>query len=81
MKPLAVATRIVSLTMLAHGRNDRVILSAVSDYSACYILHTSHIVYDHCGHAPFLAQVSQFNCDIAASLEVPPSVAYGEMGA
>jgi non-heme chloroperoxidase len=65
----AVLEGITIPTLLLHGRNDRVILSAASDYIARYIPHTSRIVYDQCGHAPFLEQVSQFNRDVAAFLQ------------
>ena len=65
----AVMQSITVPTLLLYGRDDLVALPTASDYIARYIPHASRIVYDHCGHAPFLEQVSQFNHDVAVFMQ------------
>lgn len=54
----AVLDGITIPTLLVHGRNDRVILPATSDYIAHYIPHTSRIVYDQFRAPSFLAHMA-----------------------
>jgi non-heme chloroperoxidase len=65
----AVMQSITIPSLILHGRDDRVVLPASSDYIALHIPHALRIAYNHCGHSPFLEVSSQFNSDIAVFMQ------------
>jgi pimeloyl-ACP methyl ester carboxylesterase len=60
----AVLQAIKVPSLLIHGKDDRIILPAYSDYIARHIPHVSRVDYDHCGHMPFVEAAEQFNRDV-----------------
>jgi non-heme chloroperoxidase len=65
----AVLQAIKVPSLLIHGKDDRIVLPAYSDYIARHISHVSRVDYDHCGHMPFVEAAEEFNRDVAAFMQ------------
>ena len=65
----AVLQAIKVPSLLIHGKDDRIVLPAYSDYIARHIPHVSRVDYDHCGHMPFVEAAEEFNRDVAAFMQ------------
>ena len=48
-------------TLIVNGDQDRICLPQASEYLAACITSSEHVVFQRCGHAPFLTHCNQFN--------------------
>ena len=65
----AVLQTIKVPSLLIHGKDDRIVLPAYSDYIARHIPHVSRGDYDRCGHMPFVEAAEEFNRDVSAFMQ------------
>ena len=53
-------------TLIAHGRNDALILPAAAEMTAAAIRGSRISWYDDCGHSPFIEHPERFNRELDA---------------
>ncbi|OYZ89307.1 MAG: hypothetical protein B7Y01_03995 [Xanthobacter sp. 17-67-6] len=71
-RPADYAPELAALTrpvLAVHGRKDQVILSAMSDRIVEHARSAEHVVFETCGHAPFLEAPEAFNTLLAGFIE------------
>lgn len=61
MRPLLPAVNVP--TLILNGGQDQICLPQASSYLKDHVSGAEQIVYQHCGHAPFLTHSEQFNAD------------------
>jgi len=61
-----VFERLTSPVLLAHGLDDEIVLSTMSDHLAGLIPHAKSSYYEGVGHAPFLESQGRFNAELLA---------------
>ena len=52
--------------LLTHGRDDQVVLPAMSEYQARLVSHAKASYYEGIGHSPFLEDTERFNAELLA---------------
>ncbi|MEP9370191.1 alpha/beta hydrolase [Xanthobacter sp. VNH20] len=71
-RPADYAAELAALTrpvLAVHGRKDQVILPAMSDRIAEHAERAEHVVFETCGHAPFLEAPEAFNALLAGFIQ------------
>lgn len=53
-------------TLITHGRQDAIVLPAVTELAVATIPGASASWYDECGHSPFWKDAPRFNRELAA---------------
>jgi pimeloyl-ACP methyl ester carboxylesterase len=53
-------------TLIAHGRDDALILPAAAEMTAAAIAGSRISWYDDCGHSPFVEHADRFNRELDA---------------
>ncbi len=61
-----VFERLTSPVLIAHGLDDEIVLSTMSDHLAGLIPHAKSSYYEGVGHAPFLESPGRFNAELLA---------------
>jgi len=59
-----ILNRLTKPFLITHGRNDRVVLPAMSDHQAGLVAHAKVSYYDNVGHSPFLEDPERFNAEL-----------------
>ncbi len=74
----AALTKVAVPTLIAHGRNDALILPAAAEMTAAAIKGARISWYDDCGHSPFVEHAERFNRELdefAAAVRVQQGAA------
>lgn len=67
---LQEAQQVACPALLLHGQQDRVCLPQASAWLGQMVPGSQRIVYEECGHAPFLSRSQRFNHDLISFVEV-----------
>jgi non-heme chloroperoxidase len=67
-----VLGRIKVPVLVTQGRDDRLVLPAMSEHTLSVVKHAKGVFYDGVGHSPFYEVADRFNADLAAFVRSAP---------
>lgn len=68
-----VLRRINVPVVVTHGRDDQVVLPAMSEHTLSVVKHAKGVFYDSAGHSPFYEVPDRFNADLEAFVRLVSS--------